>query len=262
MASSSHSVNIYADAPFYQLFTGKITVILENPYRSWVVNRSVNPTQWTIYEAGATGSYRAIWIQNDKEKWTPYLTYRHNRGYAVSRANQSIEKEIFKTTTALASPSKKAEISEHFITVEKYGNIIKPSNSHIATTTEKTNLSNTLTAEELDQQFFDKELGVHVYALKDYSAGDVIYLKDTIKEIKFDKESNNTIFTVGDDNDQHDLSFAGNITNKYDVGEELKLKFNVENLIKGNSELTIIDYFKFALDNNNKAPNINKFIAK
>lgn len=262
VASSSHDIVMYADAPWYQLFTGKISVMLENPYRNYVINNSVNPTQWQTYDPGPTGSYRAIWIQNSKETWTPYLVYRHNRGYIAQETIPNSQNELFKSTTALATSNKNGNLNEHLITVEKYGNIVSPSNNHKKAKENKVQSFTTLTAEELDQQFYDSELQVHVYGLKDYNAGDVIFLKDTIRAIKFDDERKNTVFTVGDENIQHDLHFAGDITKKYEVGQTLELKFNVEYLIEDNSELTIIDYFKYALDNNNKAPKINKYIVK
>lgn len=256
--STGHSVNVYADSVWYSIFTRKISVTLTNPYGYYVINRTVNPTQWSTYSPGITGDYRATWTQNSSQSWTPYLGYRYDNGYAIAN---DITNDIISLNTVSAKNSDTKDVNEHMITVETYGNIIKPSKEHISHNSKSKNSNTFLNAVELDQQFIDSSLGVHVYGMKDYEVGDNVYFEDTIVDIKYDEEKNHTKFTFNGGED-YMMVFRGDLTNEYKVGEMLNLKFKVKQLIKGDNKLAIIDYFKHGLDYNKKAPNINKYLIK
>lgn len=252
--STGHSVNIYADSTIWRLFTGKISVLLENPYGNYVINRSVNPTQWSTYSPGITGDYRALWVQNDKQKWTPYIGYRQDNGYASAEG-------IISLTTVAASDQEKENINNHLITVKNYGNIISPSKAHLNSKINR-DINDTLTAEEIDQQFLDLSLGVHVYALKDFEIGDTVNFKDIVKNIEYDDEENRTVFTFKGTEEDYDIVFSDDLTDEFKTNQVLRLKFNVNQLVSGNNKLAMIDYLKYGLDNNNEAPRINKYLVE
>lgn len=257
--SASHSVNMYADTAIWN-FGSNISVILTNPNGTYVRNRSVDPTQWTTYSPGVTGTYRAQYVVNKKEKWTPYLVYRADEGFVTSAKVSSDFKNY------PISQDLETDITNHFVTDSKYGNIITPSKEHYQSgentvrslSTEGTNQA--LTADELDKQYYDNKLNVHVYSMKDYNAGDTVHFEDTIQEIKFDKEANQTIFTFEGGKENHNVKFKGNITDLYETGDTLQLEFKVEKLTDEYPDLAVIDYLKHILDKD-EVPEIDNYLA-
>lgn len=134
-----------------------------------------------------------------------------------------------------------------------------PSESHLQRDEGKQEL---YTFADLRNLTYDEELQLHVHYFKNLKVGDKILFSDTIQTISYDKHSNATY--LGFLNERGTVTswpFKSNLTDRFEVGQTIKLKFVVVEYPAGSSFETL-DYIKYGLDNEGEAPDISKYLVK
>lgn len=185
-------------------------------------SKSANAGQWLIYRPGSTGNYYARYTTTEKRKWTPYIMYSTTNNYGLGVGK-------YKNTA-------KETIETNLITTDN-GNYIKPSKSHYEGY--NFNLPEELTLKELDMEFFDETLNTPVYSMKHFSVDDIVRVKDSIMDVNYDAESDES--QIYFESREEPLQFKGNLKEQYHKGDILNLTFKVKSFDE-QYNLYAIDY--------------------
>lgn len=252
--STSHSIITYANTTTTGFITLKKINIAFSKGNTLLPDKSVQHSQWFTYRPKSTGEHAVRFTTTDKQKWTPYITYRWDTsglgiGGVRSIAQNDIQSNLQDFTVSEQTPQE--EINDNLITTET-GNFFKPSENHF----EGNAIQKNLTFKELNLQFYDEELETSVHKMKNYLTGDTVTLQDTVERIVFDEERDSSEVYV-ESNDEP-LEFKGDLTQEYPVGSNLSLEFEV---VEMNEEydLNTIDYIK-EFSNTGEIPDISNFI--
>ncbi len=94
-----------------------------------------------------------------------------------------------------------------------------------------------LTMEEMEfVQFYDEVLEEFVSVARNFVAGDYIYISDIITGISFNENDNKTRMSIGE---YSTLVFEGSLTKRFNVGDEIKLKFKLIPIIEDDIFVTL-----------------------
>ena len=252
--STNHSVITYANTTTTGFVTLKKMNISFSKGSSLLPNKTVQSTQWFTYRPKTTGLHSARYTTTDKQKWTPYITYRwDNSGLPIGGV-----KSIAQNTTqsnlqefAVSDETPQEELENNLITT-KNGNFFKPSENHF----EGSIIQKNLTLKELNLQFYDETLEASVYKMKNYVTGDTVTVEDTVQKIDYNDERNSSEVYFESNNEP--LEFRGDLTNSYVPGTKLSLSFDVVEMDE-EYELNTINYIKEFSDTG-EIPNISNFI--
>lgn len=126
--------------------------------------------------------------------------------------------------------------------------------------------NNVLTAQELFDEFYDKDLNCSVYSMQNFNIGDTIFVEDKIIELKYNEDNDSTKLYFGKTTEgPFKWIFAGDLRGKIKVGDSIKFKFKVVEEF-ANEEYTFetLDYFNdwHMLKLENRIPDISKYIIK
>lgn len=245
--STNHSVALFATTnPFN--WGSKISIILRSPSGSRVINASLTDGQRRGYVFARKGRYTASFVSSARKKWAPYIAYRYDKGNSV-----------YKIAKSLLPTSEEDSNTGQFEEVNGYGEVLKPEwNEQEVLVSDKTASINM--TQMLDQLKDDN--GIYVYAMRDYNEHDTVEFSDSIKSISYDKDLNETVFSFSTTNEEeYNLKFAGNLVNEYSENDNLNLKFEVEKLSESSEDFKIPNYYKYLLDNENKAPQIEDYLV-
>lgn len=245
--STKHSLALYATTDPLN-WGSKISVILRNPSGTRVINTSVTSGQYKGITFTKTGNYEASFVSNSNKKWAPYISYRYDKANGNYGTKSILEDNLSNDTDA-----------NPYEEVDGYGKILTPVWDGKAPIIEDKQKS--LDINQLLNQLKD-DIGMYVYSLRDYKENETINFSDTIKDIVYDEDFNETTFTFDTENpEENSLKFNGDLTNVYYKNNTLSLKFNVEKLADNSDTFEVPNYFKYLIDNENKAPKIENYIA-
>lgn len=196
--SSGKSLDLWAQTSFSG-WLKKISIFVENSSGNQVAGNYVTHNQH-IFTSIGSGKYSCYYVGSDGDKWDSWLTISQSS----KRANDN--KGVMDYTTG----------KEYVI----------PSAQHREM--QERNVSNELNATELDNEFFDDELGISVNMTKHFDVGETIIFKDVIDGIQYIPEENKTILTFKTDKGE-DLvwPFSNDLSNEFSVGEEISLDLKV-----------------------------------
>lgn len=241
--AKGHSVAMYfTSAP--SNWGKRMSLILTNSSGRDVINKSVTPEQYKGYKFPKKERYVARFVVSPKIKAAPYIAYRYDGANGVYR---SLLPEI--------GPTRNADENSEYI--EGYGDVVAAMWNEEKKKTDKVRLN----VFELFEQMRDDE-GKFVYSMRNYTESDVITISDTIKELKYDKEDNETVFLfTSGQTEEYGLRFNGDLTSKYKKGQNFVLKFDVISL-GDNKKYSVPEYFKYLIDNEGKAPTISSYVVK
>jgi len=241
--STNHSVAIYANTTPFN-WGKKISVILRNPSGTRLINKSVTSGQWSGVAFSRKGNHEVSFVSNTKTNWTPYIAYRYDTGYKVYGRSSTpiVTEEIYEETS-------------------DYGKLVIPTWNE--DNTESSSIKNKkLNIHELNNQMLDDN-GMYIYGLRDFEADEKIQFEDTIQTITYDSNINETTFVFDkEDAESSSLKFSGDLRNNFSDGDVLSLNFNTEYLTEDSNTFIVPDYYKYLIDNNNEAPNLNNFLQE
>lgn len=245
--STKHSLALYATTNPIN-WGSKISVILRNPSGTRVINTSVTSGQYKGIAFTKTGNYEASFVSNSKIKWAPYVSYRYDKANGNYGTKSIMEDNLLNDTD-----------TNLYEEVEGYGKILTPIWDDKEPIIEDKQES--LSINQLLDQMKD-DTGMYVYSLRDYKENETINFSDTIKDVVYDEEFNETTFIFNTENsEENSLKFSGDLTNTYHENDTLSLKFNVEKLADTSDTFEVPNYFKYLIDNENKAPKVENYIA-
>lgn len=247
--STGHHVITYANAPLSGFITLQKVNISVSKGASLLADKTVQATQWFSYRPSSTGDFNVRYTTTEKHKWTPYMTYRWDNGGLNPGQGKSIE-----DPELVQIPSKTIDeetVLTNMITT-KEGNFFKPSKGHV----NKFKTKRQLTLKELNLQFYDEVLKTSVYKMKDFVNGDNVIMNDTVNSVEFNEDNNTSnIYFLSN---EEPLQFKGDLTNKYQNGDNLTLSFTVVPL-DDQYELNTINYIKDFYETD-QVPDINEYI--
>lgn len=230
--STKHSIALYAKGWVDTLFH-KYSLIVINPHGHYTINASITTGVYRGFKFGLKGTYKVLFVANNKYKLAPYIAYRRDS------ANK-----IF-GTSAIALPGTSSitttdEAGNKFENVLGYGKLLYPSWGS------KTigNASKQISVSQLYSQLTDN--GTAVYSMKSYKAGDKIKISDVITGTQYDSSTDSTKLFFGNVNTY--LEYSGNLTNTLKPGMHFDKTMTVEQL-GNNAAYRVPDYFKQVLDN-------------
>ena len=253
LGKSRLEVDSFAQTDFLN-WLDKIAVTLTAPNNGKdVINRSVTHNQHSYYKSASPyGIYNLRFTDTDKCKWDCYYTLVD---YAKS-ASRSVDmyQNIYNTEGLEINSVYNASNQKSYILPTK-----DLSSKPFSLSKESISLS----AGELNNQFYDENRKVFVNALRDYDVDDKILFSDIISDIQYNKEDNYTLFSFDTDDSTIHWPFAGDLTTQYKKGDTLKLKLKVvEEYRYDNNVFENLDYCLngMKLQEKNEYPNINDYL--
>ncbi len=206
-------------------------------------NKSVTHEQFYSINPSGSGTFRVEFSTAQEHKWNCHIEYWHYDDYnGVSRTASINDVNFYKTSNKIYKI---------------------PSESHNNSMVQSKKNANYLSMNMLLNQLYDAKLHTFVSDFKDYNIGDEIIFEDTIKNIYYDHNIYATIFVFDTNNEQVEWPFAGDLMNRYSVGQKLSLKFKiVEEYSDDNITIEKLDYIMDGLENieNNLYPNIENYL--
>lgn len=241
--STNHSVAVYANTTPFN-WGKKISVILKNPSGTRLINRSVTSGQWSGVSFSRTGNHEVSFVSNTNTNWTPYIAYRYSKGYEIYGRSSApiVTDKIYEETS-------------------EYGKLMLPTWNEDNTASSLVQ-NKKLDIHELNNQMLDDN-GFYIYDLRNFEANDTIQFEDKIQTVNYDLDSNETSFVFDEETKEgSSLKFSGDLRNYFSSGDVLSLDFKAEYLTEESDTFIVVDYYKYLIDNNNEAPNINEFLEK
>lgn len=240
--STKHSLAVYAlSSPIN--FGKKLSIIVTNPKGNDTLNTSVNPGQYRGFKFGLTGTYVARFVINNSWKAAPYVAYRYDDAYKTYGTKSLVVNEPISDTIV------------DVVETEDYGDLIEPEflkNVEVSSTNGTINIKDLLTLMTDDN-------GNYAVSIRNYNVGDIIQFSDQIYSLEYDSEDNNTkIFFESQHEEEDYLKFNGDLTKNFVIGEEFSIDMAVESLSE-KDELKLPSYYKYLMDNENKAPELSLF---
>lgn len=232
-----------------QTFVGKMA------FQIWkngtlIANPSAkNP--YEIYEKSlSSGTHQCAYIVTAKETWSGFTAFYH---YAAGN----------NTPTSIANP-----LGENLLTNQNSADSINISQKDSYLVVKRTNTPSMrilskkehINFADLRREFFDVESGMFVHQSINYNIGDEIKVSDTIVDMEYDfrQDATSLYFNSGEDI-LESIAFKGDITNKYEVGDIINLKFEVLPMFEDSTEYQILDH-NYYHQNNNQAPSIDDYL--
>lgn len=197
----------------------KINIWIEDEDGYEVAGANATHNQHVIHYADP--EYYELYYSSSDGEWDHYVMLldftEDSEGYSADKIKYAVNSDGTKFEYMLDENSNK-----HYVL---------PSGIFNANTSFRKNVLDNgiaLNARDLYYQFYDSELKISVNALKDFDVGDSIIFEDTIKDIKYDHETNSTkIYFDCLDSCELMWPFNGDLTEKYVVDDSLRLKFEV-----------------------------------
>ncbi|CAG9620910.1 hypothetical protein [Sutcliffiella rhizosphaerae] len=256
-----HEVEMWANNHNLLSPTAKIVVLLTTPGGSDVINRSVGHNQYSWYKATSTGQHRARYITSNAHSWTLWQAYYHwgDLASVCTGCTQSIGDENNSASFTKANNENGDTVT--FENVDGRKHVVSESNQNAKAKNNINSTNNSLTLGELYLDFYDEDLEVLTDTPKSFTENDIVVVSDTIADIQFIEETNETEFLFTTPYSNQTVNFSGDLTHNYKVGQEISFKFEFVKIYPDKEYLTL-DYRKQVEDNDNIAPSIKDYLAK
>lgn len=223
------------------VLTDAVEIRLNYPNGHAAIYKNASHNQRIDYKPSTFGTYVLQFSDVDGLKWDCYYTLYDfditgSRSVAYNSVGDSLG-DVFRS--------------------ENGNNYIYPSVAHdISSMSSKSYM----TLNDVRLQMFDDELGTYVYDFKDYQIGDDILVKESITGLSYDATSDSTILTFAYDDSELSWPFKGNITEKYNIGDQITFKFKVVEETDDNSFFETLDILKEY--QNDRYPNIMDYLVE
>ena len=174
---------------------------------------------------------------------------------------------VLNTTPILASAAKLPEASQLTFLPEGWQNrlsvFITNNQIFISRSNEDIldpgfNKNQSLTFQELADEFIDLESGLFIHDSLHFDVGDKIYVSDRITSAHYDALSDTTTFTFKSSTNEN-IYFKGDLRREFRVGNDLNLKFDIFPYISQTNQFEILDY-NYTLQIQNKVPEISDYL--
>lgn len=239
--STKHSLALHATGGVTTLFK-KYSLIVINPKGNFTINTSITTGVYRGFKFGLKGTYKVLFVANNKYKLAPIISYRYDSGNKTFGTRVAARN---RTTTNTAPVTME---NGDYVSVAGYGDLTRPSWG--ASTVDEKKSSDTLTVSELYDQMMDN--GSAVYSVKSYKAGDTIKVSDTVTGLEYDQEADATKLFFNNDADVY-LEYCGDLTSAIKPGDHFTKEMPVVQL--GNSSMfRLPTYFKYVVDNPGSYP--------
>lgn len=243
-ASTKHSVAFYTMANAF-LWGTNYSLIVINPHGNKTINTSVKPGVYRGFKFGLTGKYVAHFVLNNKVKMAPYIAYRNDD------ANSGLGTHglINGSHGHYDRPQLDSEVNggqSAFTT--GYGDLNRPSwrDKFTMPSSEHISVADLVTEVQDGEQ--------PVFSTKHYLAGDMIHIKDTVDQVIYNAETNETSLTFASGTkDSTPMRYHGDLRFKLKSGDEFAQDMSVEQL-GDNPEFRLPDYLKYLVDHDSHAP--------
>lgn len=257
-----HEIEMWANSGAL-FWTGKIGVSLKDKNGNYRINRTVGHNQYSWYKVPSwnTGSYVAEYSTTEKASWNLWVGYCHysRGGGGRERPLPQFEKQG-NITGSIVNGNVLEDIKFKDIGNKRY---ILPSNSHMNSKSNKMNKvgRSYYSFSQLHEQFYDYSLGIYVDVAKDFSVGDTILISDDIVSLEYNEVKDETKFGFKFKDEKVDyIHFSGNLTNEYDVGDNIKFQFKLLPVAE-NEIFVVLDYNKI-FEETGETPDIKQFLSK
>lgn len=242
-ASKKHSVAFYAMSNPFAWGTNYSLIVI-NPHGNKTINTIVKPGVHRGFKFGLTGKYVAHFVSNNKNTLAPFVAYRYDD------ANSGLgTHSLFGNHGHYDWPQLESDITDGQVAYANgYGDLDRPSwrDNFTAPNTEK------ITVADLISEVQDGEKTV--FSTKHYLTGDTIHVDDTIYQVTYDNESNETSLTFNSGSkDSTPMRYHGDLRSELKPGDKFTQDMNVEQL-GDNPEFRLPDYLKYLVDHNSNAP--------
>ena len=212
LGKSKLEVDAFAQTDFLNWFD-KIAVTLTAPNGGKdVINRSVTHNQHSYYNSASPyGTYTLRFTDTDKCKWDCYYTLTDfSKAKSVSHYQNIYNEDGLRVKSVYNASNKKS-----YIIADGDASLRKSAPNKV------------LSADELNNQFYDEHKKIFVNALKDYDIGDKVMFSDVISEVEYNEKDNYTLFTFKTEDSNIHWPFAGDLTSHYKKGDTLNLNLKV-----------------------------------
>ncbi|WP_202079727.1 hypothetical protein [Caldalkalibacillus salinus] len=241
----SESIEAFAQTSAVN-WPGNITIIISDPDNNDVVSQTVTSHEFVYHEPDKLGSYTVRYVQNHRETWDAQLYHWHSH----------------KEDGQPCAPHGEC-VSPDGLTLKEVDDgkfYIVPSEFHMNARNTQ-NFGRSMTLSTLQEQNYDQALGAHVRYFKNFDIGDDVIFEDMILDITYDPGSDETRFAFEDRlGGISEYPFKGDLRQRYDVGQTLKLAFTV--VSEYDSEpFEVLNYIKYGLDNDGEAPEIDDYLV-
>jgi len=243
-ASKKHSVAFYMMAdPFH--WGTNYSLIVINPHHNKTINTTVKPGVYRGFQFGLTGKYVAHFVLNNKIKMAPFIAYRNDN------ANSGLGTHglISGSHGNYDRPQLDSEINggqSAFTT--GYGDLNRPSwgDQFTAPNVEHISVADLVTEVQDHAQ--------PVFSTKHYLAGDTIHVKDTVNQVTYDSETNETSLTFkSNTKETAPMRYQGDLRPILKSGDSFTQDMRVEQL-GDNPDFRLPDYLKYLVDHDGHAP--------
>lgn len=245
--STDEQIQTFAETDWLNMFTSKIVLIISDPYNNDVVSKTLSHEQYVLHNPSRTGTYTIRYADESKLNWNLYI---YLRNYQINPSSINVlgidgteVPALYKNDKIYIYPSE-SHTKSKFID-KLLGNTLS--------------LNKTLSYIDLQKQIYDSELNRNVRDFKDYNIGDTIFFKDKIASIEYDPSNNRTLIGFNDqDNDIVNWVFKEDLTDRFKVGDSIKLKLKVVEEVAGFENIDLIKNFQ---DSEEMPENIDNYLV-
>lgn len=209
-------------------------------------NKTISSGQHFILKPTKTGNWTVNFTSTESKRWSCWVIYDPLAPIKLPLPQKSINVQTGE---------------EKNINIYKTQDMIYVLPSDDFKSFSNLNLRNSfISMNDLVNETYDLKNSHFIRMFKNYSIGDVIYFKDRIGNIEYCEEVNATKFTFNILDDTIDWYFKGDLTNIYNTGEDLSLKFKVvTEYADNNFEFETLDYLKNSI---NGYEDISQYLLK
>ena len=249
VSTAYNHLDVFAQAPITG-WLDTITIFIEDSSGTEVYGGQVTHNQHILTSYNIPlDTYTIYYVDSDSGKWDCWI-YRY---------------DFTADYTRNATPSDTAYSSDVVYNPDTQKSYIIPSDA-LSPKNGTAKSSNSLTAQNLVDEFYDSQKNCSVNRMKNYNIGDTIYVSDVVTNLKYDTETNvSTVYFGNTTEGSFAWPFAGDLRTQINVNDTLTFKFKVvEEYATGDYSFETLDYFleSYNLIENGSAANIDNYLVR
>lgn len=193
-------------------------------------------------------TYYVDYVVSNPERWTPKMWYYDTSNWCPD-------------CIIAEDPD---DVLEYDNAVIKDGKMYIKQGSSSNTLNEGSELTkDTFTMDDLFIEFYDEKIGELTDQTKTLSPGDKVIFKDKILKLDYNAEQDYTLLGFHSnitDFDYHTITFKGDLTKNYKIGDFLDLEFNIEKTAEINGDIFVDYNYNIEFSQSNETPEINNYL--
>ena len=180
------------------------------------------------------------------DTYTTYYVYSDNRDWDCWIYRYDFSADYARSAVSSDTPSYASNMVYNPETQKSY---IIPSDTAVPSSRSAIS-DNTLTAQDLVDEFYDDQQDCSVNRLKSFDVDDTIFVTDVVTDLKYDESTNTTKLYFGNTTDgSFSWPFAGDLRSQINVNDELTFEFSVvEEYATDEYSFETLDYFLESYD--------------